>query len=57
MVVVVTQGMVDPGDNVSVTLKKEFAEEAMNCMEASERDQKHIASLLDDVFRDGYEVN
>lgn len=46
----------DPGDNVSVTLKKEFAEEAMNCMEASARDQKHIVAMLDEVFRDGFQV-
>ena len=50
------QGMVDPGDNISITLRKEFAEEAMNCLEVNERDQKHIAKLLEKVFQNGYQV-
>ena len=50
------QGMVDPGDNISITLRKEFAEEAMNCLEVNERDQKNIAKLLARVFTNGFQV-
>ena len=48
--------MVDAGDNVSLTLRKEFAEEAMNSLEQDERDQQHINEKLDKVFRNGTEV-
>jgi ADP-ribose pyrophosphatase len=41
-------GMVDPGENVSVTLKREFIEEALN--------SKVDESFLDDFFSHGSEV-
>jgi ADP-ribose pyrophosphatase len=41
-------GMVDPGENVSVTLKREFIEEALN--------SKVDESFLDEFFSHGKEV-
>jgi ADP-ribose pyrophosphatase len=44
-------GMVELGDNVSVTLKKEFGEEAMNTLDMSEADKEITRKKIDDVFR------
>ena len=53
---VVSQGMVDPGDTVSRTLKKEFGEEAMNSLEASEEEKKRIEKEITALFKEGQEV-
>eukprot|EP01135_Chromosphaera_perkinsii_P012311 Nk52_evm3s2635 gene=Nk52_evmTU3s2635 len=50
-------GMVEPGDTVSATLKKEFAEEALNSLELGTPEQR--ASIKKDiakVFQSGTEV-
>ena len=39
-------GMVDAGDTVSATLKKEFGEEAMNSLEATEEEKKRIEQQI-----------
>jgi hypothetical protein len=49
-------GMVEPGDTVSVTLKKEFGEEAMNSLSLSEEDRAQLEKNLDDLFGHGQEV-
>ena len=49
--------MVDPGDTVSVTLKKEFGEEAMNSLEASPEEKGKIEKQINDLFSQGEEVN
>jgi len=48
--------MVDPGDTVSRTLKKEFGEEAMNSMEASETEKIEIESHINELFKGGTKV-
>ena len=48
--------MVDPGDTVSATLKKEFGEEAMNSLEASPEDKKKIEKQINELFSQGDEV-
>lgn len=48
--------MVDPGDTVSRTLKKEFGEEAMNSMEASEQEKDEIERQINKLFSGGVKV-
>ena len=48
--------MIDAGDTVSATLKKEFGEEAMNSLEASEEEKKEIKAKIDEMFKKGVEV-
>ena len=50
------QGMVDPGDNVTNTLKKEFGEEALNSLELSPEENKRIQDSLEDLFHHGNTV-
>lgn len=49
-------GMVDPGDTVSATLKKEFGEEAMNSLEADPEEKKKIEKQINQLFTQGVEV-
>jgi len=49
-------GMVEPGDTVSLTLKKEFGEEALNSLEASDAEKAKIQEELDFLFHNGEEV-
>ncbi|KJE90147.1 Gk5 protein [Capsaspora owczarzaki ATCC 30864] len=49
-------GMVEPGDTVSATLKKEFGEEAMNSVEASEERKKELETQIDQLFGNGVTV-
>ena len=48
--------MVEAGDTVSATLKKEFGEEAMNSIEASEEEKKHTEELIAELFHSGTQV-
>lgn len=48
--------MVDPGDTVTNTLKKEFGEEALNSLELSPEENKRIHDSLEDLFRHGTTV-
>ena len=50
------QGMVDPGDTVSRTLRKEFGEEAMNSLEASPEEKKRIEKQINELFKGGHTV-
>ena len=50
------QGMVDAGENVSVTLKREFSEEALNALEATPEERKRIETSITDLFSKGTEV-
>ncbi len=52
----INQGMIDPGDTVSRTLRKEFGEEAMNSLEATEEEKKEIEAHVNDLFKAGDEV-
>ncbi|XP_028396887.1 ADP-ribose pyrophosphatase, mitochondrial-like [Dendronephthya gigantea] len=49
-------GMVDPGDTVSATLKKEFGEEALNSLELSEKEQEKLHSMLTKLFQKGQTI-
>ena len=51
-----TQGMVDPGDTVSRTLRKEFGEEAMNSLEATPEEKKQIEKQINELFQGGHKV-
>jgi len=45
------QGMVDPGEVVSTTVKREFVEEAMNSLALSEDDQNRLYQQIGDFFK------
>lgn len=49
-VCVCVQGMVDPGELVSLTLQREFSEEAMNSLQASPLEQKKIHERITLLF-------
>ncbi|XP_001623658.2 ADP-ribose pyrophosphatase, mitochondrial isoform X2 [Nematostella vectensis] len=49
-------GMVDPGDTVSITLKKEFGEEAMNSMEVSQEEKDKLHAQLTECFKTGHNI-
>ena len=46
-------GMVDAGDTVSLTLRKEFGEEALNSLEASPEERDQLEKLLSVLFANG----
>ena len=48
--------MVEAGESVSVVLKKEFAEEAMNILESTQSQKEAIQSVVDEFFTQGAEV-
>ena len=48
--------MVDPGDTVTNTLKKEFGEEALNSLELSPEESTKILHSLEDLFQQGNTV-
>ncbi|XP_028842642.1 ADP-ribose pyrophosphatase, mitochondrial [Denticeps clupeoides] len=43
-------GMVDPGERVSVTLQREFSEEALNSLEASAREKEQLQQHISQLF-------
>ncbi|VDL19520.1 unnamed protein product [Hymenolepis diminuta] len=49
-------GMVDPGEEVSVTLKREFSEEAMGSLDASKDEVEKIRSEVNNAFSNGREI-
>lgn len=49
-------GMVDPGDTVSATLKKEFGEEAMNSLEATPEEKADIEKQIGELFKQGTQL-
>lgn len=48
--------MVDPGEMVSITLKREFGEEALNSLECSEEEKTNLEEKLHTFFKGGREV-
>ena len=48
--------MVDPGESVSVTLKREFGEEAMNSLQATAKEKARMEKTLSKLFSSGKEV-
>lgn len=51
------QGMVDAGESLSVTLKREFGEEALNTLEVPNEQRDFIKQHLDQIFKSGTEVS
>lgn len=49
--------MVEAGDTVSATLKKEFGEEALNSLEATDERKKELDKLLSELFKQGTQVS
>lgn len=49
-------GMVDPGEIVTQTLKREFLEEAMDTLGADEKQRKEKEKLVSEFFKDGVEI-
>ncbi|KOC67331.1 ADP-ribose pyrophosphatase, mitochondrial [Habropoda laboriosa] len=49
-------GMVDPGETVSTTLKREFMEEAMNSLEKSKEEREKLEKSVRDFFENGEEI-
>ncbi|XP_078033549.1 ADP-ribose pyrophosphatase, mitochondrial isoform X1 [Augochlora pura] len=49
-------GMVDPGETVSITLKREFMEEALNCLEKDITTRQALEKSLQDFFDKGKEI-
>ena len=48
--------MVDAGETVSATLKREFGEEALNSVEATEQEKKKIETQINELFKAGDQV-
>jgi ADP-ribose pyrophosphatase len=53
---IIIQGMVDPGELVSVTVKKEFGEEALNTLEMTEAEKAEMSKMVEKFLSDGDEV-
>lgn len=49
-------GMVEAGDTVSLTLKKEFGEEALNSIEMDKSSRENLKKNLDELFTHGVEL-
>ena len=49
--------MVDPGELVTVTLRREFGEETMNTLEVSPEERRAIEQKIKSLFKSGFEVN
>nr|CDS24561.1 expressed protein [Echinococcus granulosus] len=49
-------GMVDPGEEVSATLKREFSEEAMGLLDASKSGREKLRSKVNKAFNEGHEI-
>ena len=49
--------MVEPGDNVSVTIRREFGEEALGSMDKSEEEVKEITAKVEELFKHGKEAS
>lgn len=49
--------MVDAGEVVSTTVKREFFEEALNSQQLSEEKKRELESRLQDFFSKGVEVH
>ena len=48
--------MVEPGDNVSITLKKEFGEEALSSLDCTEEEKIIMKKNLNILFKSGSTV-
>lgn len=49
-------GMCDPGENISLTLKREFMEEATDCLGENKSKREEVEAYLNDFFKKGEEI-
>lgn len=49
-------GMVDPGETVSITLKREFMEEALNSLEKDNAEREELEKSIENFFKNGDEI-
>ncbi|XP_001603303.2 ADP-ribose pyrophosphatase, mitochondrial isoform X1 [Nasonia vitripennis] len=49
-------GMVDPGEKVTTTLRREFMEEAMNSLEKNPDELKNAEKVITEFFQEGEEI-
>ena len=49
-------GMVDPGETISKTLRREFMEEAMNFLQKDEAEKEELETLMKEFFKKGEEI-
>uniref|UniRef100_A0A915KLA4 ADP-ribose pyrophosphatase n=1 Tax=Romanomermis culicivorax TaxID=13658 RepID=A0A915KLA4_ROMCU len=49
-------GMVDLGEKVSATLKREFGEEALNMIQMNDKDRLKLEAGLEELFEGGEEI-
>ncbi|XP_076452281.1 ADP-ribose pyrophosphatase, mitochondrial-like [Babylonia areolata] len=49
-------GMVDAGEVITMTIKREFGEEALNSLEASSEEKKTMEKHINDLFAKGVEI-
>lgn len=49
-------GMVNPGENRTITLMREFGEEALNSLEATGEEKEQITKVLKDFFQNGFTI-
>jgi len=49
-------GMVDAGEEISATLRREFSEETLNCLAATADEKKKIETAVNGLFKHGVEV-
>ena len=57
LVVFDVQGMVDPGEVVTVAVKREFTEEAMNSLAVGEYDRQKTNEQIDEFFQNYLEAS
>ena len=48
--------MVEPGEQISTTLKKEFMEEALAGLDMKDDERKELKKQVDGLFQKGIEV-
>ena len=51
-----TAGMVDSGENVSTTVRREFMEEALNGLEMENDSKQNVEKMLNDFFSKGTKI-
>ncbi|KAF5288426.1 hypothetical protein FQR65_LT02078 [Abscondita terminalis] len=49
-------GMVDPGEQVAITLQREFMEEALNSLQSNPDELAKKRKMVSDFFADGHEI-
>lgn len=49
--------MIDAGEQINVTLKREFGEEALNSIEVAESRRDEIKTHVDKIFQNGIPVS